>query len=183
MAVQNKLYTVEEFEAFVREPDNRDRLFELVNGEIVEKMVTFEHSVIALAFGAKLYNYLEQNPIGRAGVEGAFRPTEDRRNVRLPDISIVLGLDKPVTRVGSTPYMPDIAVEIQSPTDSPKDMRDKADFYLASGVRAVVLVYTPKRIVEVLTPDSRDLLNADDTLTLDLLPDFALPIAALFQNV
>lgn len=181
MAIQNKLYTVEEFEAFQR--DNRDRLFELINGEIVEKMVTQEHSIVALALGAKFYNYLEQNPIGRAGVEGAFRPTTDKSNVRLPDISVVLDMERPVTRQGSAPYMPDIAVEIQSPDDSRKEMLDKADFYLANGVRVVVLIYTPKRIIEVLTPDDSILLTENDTLTLDLLPDFAVPVKSLFSGL
>ena len=79
--------------------------------------------------------------------------------------------------------MPDIAVEIQSPDDSRKEMLDKADFYLANGVRVVVLIYTPKRIIEVLTPDDRELLNENDTLTVDLLPGFAVPVKSLFAGV
>lgn len=180
MVIQNKLYTVEEFEAFQRETQNRERHWELINGEIIEKMVTFEHGEIVLELGTEFKLYLRQNPIGRATTEADFRPGEDRRNVRRPDISIVLGMDKPVAPEGATPYMPDIAVEVQSPNDPPKQMRDKADFYLANGVRVVILIYTPKRIVEVLTPDDRDLLNEHDTLTLDLLPGFAVPIKALF---
>lgn len=46
MAIQERLYTVEEFEAFIAEAENVDRLFELIDGEIFEKMPTEEHSLI-----------------------------------------------------------------------------------------------------------------------------------------
>jgi Uma2 family endonuclease len=184
MAVQNKFYTVEAFEAFQSAPENRERHWELINGEIVEKVVTQEHSIIALAVGTEFNLYLRQHPIGRAGVEGAFHPANDQDNVRLPDVSLVLlDTEKPVTRKGATPYMPDIAVEVQSPDDTRKAMLDKAQFYLANGVRVVILIYTPKRIVEVLTPDDSALLTENDTLTIDLLPDFAVPIKTLFNGV
>lgn len=32
MVVERKLYTVEEFERFIAQPENADRLFELVEG-------------------------------------------------------------------------------------------------------------------------------------------------------
>ena len=183
MAIQEKLYTVEEFEAFLDRPENDEKHFELINGEIVEKMVTIEHSIIVLNLGTEFTIYFRQNPIGRAGVEGMFSLPDDRRNARLPDIHVELDLSKPVTREGAAPYMPDIAVEVQPPKDSPKKMFDKAHFYLANGVKVVILVYTPKRIVEVITPDDRDLLNENDMLTIDLLPGFAVPIKSLFNNL
>ena len=42
MAIPEKtrLHTVDEFDEFVARPENRDRLFELINGEIVEKVPT-----------------------------------------------------------------------------------------------------------------------------------------------
>ena len=40
-----KTYTIEQFEAFLRDPENRDRHFELIDGAIVEKaMPTDEHN-------------------------------------------------------------------------------------------------------------------------------------------
>ncbi|MCL4880357.1 MAG: hypothetical protein KJ064_27135 [Anaerolineae bacterium] len=43
MTAPTKLYTIEEFEHILGLPENRDRLLELIEGEIVEKMVTQEH--------------------------------------------------------------------------------------------------------------------------------------------
>jgi len=42
MLVAKKLYTFDEFEAYMSQPQNTDRLFELINGEIVEKVPTQE---------------------------------------------------------------------------------------------------------------------------------------------
>ena len=46
MAIQERRYTVEEFEAFIAKAENVDRLFELIDGEIIEKMPTEEHNLI-----------------------------------------------------------------------------------------------------------------------------------------
>lgn len=40
MAIQSRLYTVNEFEQILAQPENSERLLELVNGEIIEKMLT-----------------------------------------------------------------------------------------------------------------------------------------------
>jgi Uma2 family endonuclease len=47
MAVQERFHTLPEFEVFIARPENADRLFELINGEIVEKLPTREHGIIA----------------------------------------------------------------------------------------------------------------------------------------
>ena len=49
--------------------------------------------------------------------------------MRLPDVSFIAG-ERPVVKKGSIPQMPDLAVEVQSPDDSPADMRAEAAFYL-----------------------------------------------------
>ena len=47
MAIQPKLVTVVEFEQFLALLENGDRSFELIHGEIVEKVPTEEHGLIA----------------------------------------------------------------------------------------------------------------------------------------
>ncbi len=44
---QTKLITVEAFLSFIQQPKNEDRHFELIDGEIVEKMPTQLHALIA----------------------------------------------------------------------------------------------------------------------------------------
>jgi Uma2 family endonuclease len=49
----------------------------------------------------------------------------------MPDVSFRAGND-PVVTEGAVMQMPDLAVEIQSPTDKPRELREKAHYYLQS---------------------------------------------------
>jgi Uma2 family endonuclease len=184
MAIQERRYTISEFEAFIAQAENQNRLFELINGEIVEKMPTWEHGVIAANGATELNIYLRQNPIGLAAVEARHRPANDDFNDRLPDVSFVSDINRPLEREGAARYMPDLAMEIKSPTDTLKKMLELAEFYLANGARMVWLVYPEKRLVEVITADDRQILTDDDMLEGgDVLPGFAIPVSALFRGV
>jgi Uma2 family endonuclease len=77
--------------------------------------------------------------------------------------------------------MPDLAIEAQSPGQSDKFMADKATRYLQRGTRMVWLIYSEKRLVEVLTLTSRQLLTEDGIIEGgDVLPGFTLRVADIF---
>lgn len=175
-------YTVKEFEEFVAQPENAEWNFELIYGEIVKKMPTLLHGFIITLLSGMLFNYLRQNPIGRIIAEGSYGLPGDEYNNRIPDLSFISN-EKPLVSKGAAPFMPDLAIEVQSPSQSDKFMRDKADYYLANGVRMVWIVYTEKHIVEVLTPDDRELLTDAHTLSGgDMLPGFSLPVREIFAQ-
>src|SRR5258708_3031909 len=113
---QERLYSVEEFEKFNAQPENRDRLLELIHGEIVEKMPTEKHGEIALALGSALRTFVIQHKLGRIGLEVRHRMPNDTSNSLLPDVSFIAG-KRPSVTDGSVPQMPDLAVEIKSPDD------------------------------------------------------------------
>ena len=184
MATQLRTITTDDFEAFLALPENAERRFELVDGEIVEKMPTREHGVVALNIGTAFNLYLREHPIGVAAVEARHRPAGDAHNDRIPDVSVVLDPARPVERQGAADYLPDIAVEIQSPGDSWRALYEKALFYLEHGTRVVILVLTDPRQVEKLTAESRTLLGEDDTLDLnEVMPGFTLPVKDIFRGV
>ena len=184
MAVQKQAYSVAQFEEFIARPENEDRLFELIDGEIVEKVVTQQHGIIAAEFATELNLWLRQNPIGRVAVEARHRPADDDENDRLPDVSFVADLSKAVVREGAVLSMPDLAVEIKSPSDSFKKMREKARYYLANGARLVWLAFPEQRIIEVYTPDDEFVLSEDEMLKGgDVLPGFAVAVRDVFRNV
>jgi Uma2 family endonuclease len=99
-------------------------------------------------------------------------------------VSLVLKVEgRDIVEDGSAPYMPDLAVEIQSPGQSDKLVVDKAEYYLANGTQMVWLVYPTKKLVELLTKDDRQLLTLTDTLRGGtLLPDFSLPVKDIFAR-
>ncbi len=182
MAVQ-QAYTIQEFEDFIAQPENAEWHFELIYGEIVKKMPTQVHAFIIAVLTAALMNYLRENPIGRALVEARYRVPGDDQNDRIPDLSFVAIEKGVLVKQGAAPYMPDLAVEVQSPGQNDKFMADKAAYYLANGVRMVWLVYPEKRLVEALTPDDRRLLNDADTLEGGVvLPGFSLAVCDIFAE-
>ncbi|MEZ4727153.1 MAG: Uma2 family endonuclease [Caldilineaceae bacterium] len=184
MTVVERQVTTEEFEAFLQLPENQDRLFELIHGEIVEKMPTEEHGVIVINLGIAIGVFVKQYKLGRVGAEIRYKLPKDRRNSRIPDLSFNSG-QRPVVREGSVPQMPELAVEIKSPTDTIKQLREKADYYLANGAHLVWLVFPGKRYVEVYTPDGEmEVMFGDDLLNGgNVLPGFTMPVADVFEGV
>ncbi|MFQ3646156.1 MAG: Uma2 family endonuclease [Anaerolineae bacterium] len=168
---------------FVGAPANRDRLFELIDGEFVEKMPSYMPSYIAGLILTYLNIYLFQHPLGRAsGVDGTFQMTNG--DILIPDAAFITHERMPTLpeRIALTP--PDLAVEVMSPTDKVKDLRLKAQRYLDNGTRLVWLIFPHTQTVEVYDGDDDVLtLTIADTLTGgSVLPDFALPVAKIFPT-
>lgn len=184
MVTQQKLMTVAEFEAFEALPENSDRRFDLVNGELIEKLPTQLHGLIAIILAAELYNYLKLHPVGHAYIEARYRMPDDQYNSYIPDISFVSDLSREIVAKGSAFYMPDLAIEIKSPDDTYDGMREKAEYYLKNGSKLVWLVYPEKQLVEVRSAKTgTDILTANEALDgADVLTGFKLPIKALFSD-
>ncbi len=180
MAIQKNLYTVADFEALSVLPENADRRFELIDGEIIEKIPSQLHAYIVALLSSYLITYLQQNPLGWALVEARYQLHDDAHNACIPDLSFVRSEGRTLIEEGAAPYMPDLAVEVQSPGQSDKFMIDKAEYYLAHGTQMVWLVYPQKRLVESLTLDTRYLLTQADILTGgDVLPGFEVTVQAI----
>jgi Uma2 family endonuclease len=115
--------------------------------------------------------------------EARYQLPGDEENSRISNVSFVRSESHSIIEEGAAPYMPDLAIEVQSPDQSDKLMTDKAAYYLLDGSVMVWLVYPKKRLVEVLTLNSRELLMQTETLTGgDLLPGFSLVVKDLFPN-
>jgi Uma2 family endonuclease len=182
MAIQPKLCTVAEFEQFIALPEHRDRFFELIHGEIVEKVPTEEHGLIAGNIYGFLWQYTRQSGIGRAGIEVRVRAPEDDYNSRQPDLAVFTDTTRPVVTRGAVLQMPDVVVEVKSPDDTYASMRERAAYYLEHGARLVWLIYPAKSLVEVYRQGAdSDILTSADTLQGEaVLPGFALPVQEIF---
>lgn len=179
--------TVKAFRSFIQQHDDR-RLLELVHGEIVEKMPTEAHGKIAALIAHFLLAFvLPRGLKAHVGVEVRHENPHDPYNSRLPDASLRLS-DAPAVTSGAVAQMPDLAVEIQSPTDRPHQMREKALYYLRNGSMLVWLVYIEGSRVEVCTLDENGQLviqtvGVDGALQGEpVLPGFTLPVRDLFPD-
>lgn len=182
-----RLYTVDDFDRFLTMPTNQNRLYELIHGEVVEKVPTEEHGIIALNIGAAVRVYVKAHKLGRVGVEIRHRKPGDRYNDRMPDVSFRADVDNEVVKRGSVPQMPDLAVEVKSPNDNDVELREKAEYYLQNGTRLVWLICPENRIVEVCTASSEEpgaIYIKVETVELDggeVLPGFTLPVTEIFE--
>jgi Uma2 family endonuclease len=180
---QTKPVTAEAFVAFLQLPENEGRRFELIDGEIVEKMPTQLHAFIANLFNAVLYIYFQSNPIGWAFSELRIKLPNDDLNDTIPDVSVVLKAGREFNPNEPLTFMPDLAIEIKSPDDSLIKMRKKANYYLENGSKMVWLVDTQRQKVEVYTVDDTEILGSNDILDgNDLLPNFKLPVSDLWSR-
>jgi Uma2 family endonuclease len=180
---RKRLVTGREFQTFIDRPENADLLFELINGEIVQKMPTQLHGLIAGLIATFLNLFLLKNPLGWVMVEARYKLPDDEENDYIPDVSFISKAKGGLIEKGPAPYMPEFVVEVKSPDDSLPDMRKKAAYYLAHGTELVWLVYTERRLVIVLTPDSEDILGQNDTLEGGtVFPGLTLPVKDIFAQ-
>ncbi|GEM_PF-1542746 len=87
--------TSTEFEAFLAQTDG---LWELIHGEVIAKMPTEQHGVIAANIARHIGNFIEEKGIdGYLGVEVRHQKQGDTHNVRMPDVSFRFAKNRLVT--------------------------------------------------------------------------------------
>jgi Uma2 family endonuclease len=166
--------------------DRENRLCELVDGTLVEKVMGFDESRFAALLIGYLFNYLERHDLGAfVGADGMMKLFPGL--VRIPDAAFISWgrYPKRKQRRGEIPrVVPDLVVEVLSAGNTLKELRRKLDDYFRAGVRLVWYVDPKKRTVRVYTaPDQSVLLREDQTLDGgDVLPGFSLSIRAWFAS-
>ena len=172
---------VELFEWFMGLSVNEDRRFELIHGRIVEINTNFKRPYIIPNIGGAIHDYLKDHKSAIVGASCHHRAPGRPYDCRLIDVSVMIP-DPPLDKWGAAATMPLIAVDIQTPDDSRKFMRRKAEFLLDNGCSVVWLVYTFREQVEVMTLTERRLLSKRDELDGgDILPGFRMPVAEVFE--
>jgi len=175
--------SVHEFEMIADLPENRNRRLEYSAGSLIEATSDDISSEIAMILARHLGNFVYANKLGRIrGADGGYMVGTDRY---MPDVSYVCRqrLPKPANK-GWVPVAPDLAVEVISPTDNPRDIRVKVANYLAVGT-IVWLVDPVEKWIEVYTPNQTvQTLTLKDTLEGGtLLPGFTLEIQRVFDEL
>lgn len=183
--LDKKADTVADFERFLANSADSDRLYELVDSVIVEKnFYTDECSIIASRLLFALTDWARASNSGSPGPSRSFCLPDNDHDVRTPNISMIVDPDVPLSTERVMAYVPEFVAEIRTPDDTIDSLRDKAKFYAASGVRLVWLVFPRQKIVEAYRPDKpSEMLTVNDTLEdAAVLPDFSLPIDKLFVS-
>lgn len=164
-----------------------DQLYEIVDGERVEKVMSAYAGWVAAELHDHLSAYLRGKTVGKSIPEVVFVLDEGRNLRRRPDVAYLsaekwpVGAPPPPT--GDWAVVPDVAVEVLSPSNRYEDVLHKLREYFQYGVREVWLVSPSERIVQVFTSPER-LRNFDvgEQLSSPLIPGWSIPIETLLPH-
>lgn len=188
MATSEQLLDIDAVTELMRQPEFADKRFYLIDGEINEMLpVQRVHSRLASMIDFFLRGYVMSKDLGEVHVEHGFRPPGDRNTMLAPDVAFISH-----ARLSGQPedgfisVMPDLTVEIASPSDSLAQLRRKASIYLDNGSRVVWIILPTERGVDVCRSATGarldiEFVGADGTLYgEDALPGFELELSRLF---
>ena len=185
MATQERMYTVDDVWRLEQAPRHPTEKYYLIDGELCIKMAPTEmHGETANLIAHYLTVFVLEGGLGRVGVEVGFHPPGDRGTALLPDVSFISKARMTKRALASyVPLMPDLAVEVVSPSQSLAQVRRKAETYLRHGSQMVWLIDPQARSAEVWRrgTERREVIAGDGELSgNDILPGFRLPLRKIF---
>jgi len=163
-------------------------LYEVVDGQVVEKTMGAFETGIASLLDQILGSFARANRLGRFFGEMLFRIDIGQDLQRRPDVAFVSHARWPYNRrVPDVPVwdmVPDLAIEVISPSDMMSAVLRKVHDYFKAGVTRVWVVYPEQAEVYIYsTPQQVQVVGVGQELDGgDLLPGFRLPVAVLFED-
>lgn len=161
--------------------------YELIEGVLIRMSPAGGvHGEIEMEFARPMGNHVVLHGLGRVypGDTG-FIVGRDPDTVLAPDVAFVRADRLPPRRDrrGYLPVVPDLVVEIVSPSDQADDVIDKVNRYLAAGVRLIWVAWPDSRSISVYAPgrEPRHLGEGDTLDGEDVLPGFRLSVADVFR--
>jgi Uma2 family endonuclease len=164
-----------------------NKLFELVDRTLVEKPMGVHESFLAGELLAILRDFIKERDLG-------FLCPPDLmieilpKIVRAPDVSFIPWTKRPektIPRKSISDLIPDLVVEVLSPSNTSAEITRKIEEYFRAGI---ILVWTidPRKLTAEVYSDPDTKTTLDESGTLDgggVLPGFQLPLAKLFERL
>ncbi|MDE2746852.1 MAG: Uma2 family endonuclease [Chloroflexota bacterium] len=145
-----------------------------------------EQGEIAAKMSFELLSFVKPSRLGIVTTsDSGVRLQRDPDTVREADVAYFAS--ERVGRQRETGYseiVPDLVVEIESPSDDHHDLYNKARMWLSYGVQLVWVVHPDARTVDVHRGDSLvETVSEDDDLSgQDILPGYSCPVASIFNS-
>jgi Uma2 family endonuclease len=164
-----------------------DRLYELVDGSLVEKAMGWQESLLAMVIARWLGNFVEKKRLGVViGPDGMTRLFD--KTVRAADVAFVSWQKMPSGKLPEEPVpqiVPDFVVEVLSVGNTRSEMARKRREYFQAGVQLVWMVDPQVRTVAVYTDsDSFRIVDEEQTIGAgDLLPGWEIDLGKLFAEL
>lgn len=172
----------------VNDPDG-ESLYEVVDGQVVEKPPMASNSIhLCGVFHGWVFPFARQHQLGRAESEMMYLLNPTTGLKRRPDFSFVSYArwpkETPLPEDDGWNVIPDLAVEVVSPSNSAEEMKRKIAEYFTAGVRLVWVAYPTLGLIETYdSPTSVQILDRSGTLDGGtVLPGFRLALTDLFED-
>lgn len=162
--------------------------YEIVAGQKREKppMGMLENWIVGTLF-FWLDSFVRSRRLGKVIAETLFVLDAASQLQRRPDLAFVSRTrwPRPPVRTNAWDVVPDLAVEVISPTNTADDVVEKIEEYFAAGVRLVWVIYGElQRIYVYQSPKAVSILDTHDILDGgETIPGFSLPLATLFEDL
>jgi Uma2 family endonuclease len=181
----NTKMTAEQF--FLLGEDPPGLRLELVNGEIaVSPSPSFDHSFTDRMLTHLLMTHILENDLG--SLVGDVDTIFDDLNVRRPDIIFIGKSRLRLIKGHGIPIIPDLCVEILSPSSATTDQTEKLDLYARSGVPHYWIVdpkghtfeahkLVGKKFQRVVSGRERDVVKAPP------FPALKIPLAKIWSPI
>lgn len=168
---------------------------EWIDGEIIKLSPTISgHNLKIRKLFLALYAFATEHQLGEVFAEATFILPDSPEiqwveGSREPDVMFVSAakyevfLSQPEAESKPFRFIPDLVVEVISPTDRYSEVSKKIKAYLADGVRLIWAVDMEEKTITVYSPDRPvQILTVEQTLTGgDVLPGFTMMVQAIFQ--
>lgn len=166
--------------------EREKRLFELVDGILVEKVMGFRESLVALAIARLIGAFVSRLNLGVvAGADGMMRLLDD--TVRIPDVAFIAWTKLPEGKVPDHPVpkvCPSLVVEVLSAGNTAAEMRRKRAEYFEAGVEVVWEVDIEDRFLTAYTLAAESIrYEVHDFVTCPVLPGFELSLEEVFAEL
>ncbi|MEM6281057.1 MAG: Uma2 family endonuclease [Chloroflexota bacterium] len=183
MVLETQQMTAAQFDAFVQRPENREKLFEFISGEVVAVQSSPYTSYLASCVLASLVDFVQINNYGHVTGQGGVYVIHTDRYI--PDGAFISYEKQPeLAREGYNPNPPDLAVEVISSDTAAEHaaLRIKISGYHAVGT-VVWVVYPEEKRIEVHEPGKKAAIYREkDTVPgVGMLAGFELTVADIFS--
>ncbi|MBC6935420.1 MAG: Uma2 family endonuclease [Chloroflexi bacterium] len=186
MAIREQRFTREDLSALYDQPENAQKRFELLDGEIIEAPPARpRHQWIIAHIMFVMLKYVEPRQMGFVFSDGVSY-TLPNGDVLIPNASFVSRERQGWPLPDAFQFAPDLAVEVASPGSWERQLLGKAESYLESGTKIVWIVYPDRQMASICRRSDDGSLNlrkVDAAGALDgddLLPGFTLPLRDIF---
>ena len=188
MDYQEQVQTVAEVWDWAHRPENTDKRFELIEGELFEMSPPGGiHGRVVATLVHLIGNFVFEKKSGIMTLGTGYYPPDAPGILLSPDVAFISHARAPQPFPdGYVPVLPDLVIEVVSPNDSLSQTRRKAAIYLQNGTRLVWIVQPNQGGVDVCRSVQGRTLNMefvdrDAVLSGEqVLPGFALKVADIF---